>query len=421
MELFFSELVVFNLVLSVIMAVVAWTLHRWSWLAALLVCGLFTFAFGPFPYIAVCGVIQTTCVFVLPETIRGRTRVLISSIVIVVSFALFAIPGIWRVHWLYHFRVRYPVTSLEDRLAFETEAASRSRKHVSAQAIAAGPNVAHLDAASQSATISSSVEQRLAESESNSLNEFGRRSNLFKALHERQREKVEAIRGFGLGSVSSIAYELMQLENDQWREELDRLKSEKDNEPESFIEFNGTTIRRADDGDPASVSIPANDRLLGLHAAGVGDFLRPDGFGYVPANRQAVGFRSHAFHQPKPSVTTDDPDLRWSIRRLELVSLLRFETPRVYVTEQLPNLEHLKSVPTRPLSEFEQSNLPKLYRDEDVVVQESAGSILMLGSLRANKVCLKCHSVERGELLGAFSYELRLAKAIHDSSKPARR
>jgi hypothetical protein len=34
----------------------------------------------------------------------------------------------------------------------------------------------------------------------------------------------------------------------------------------------------------------------------------------------------------------------------------------------------------------------------------------MLGSLRAAKQCLDCHNVQRGELLGAFSYRLTLAE-----------
>jgi hypothetical protein len=32
----------------------------------------------------------------------------------------------------------------------------------------------------------------------------------------------------------------------------------------------------------------------------------------------------------------------------------------------------------------------------------------MLGAIRARDTCLKCHSVDKNELLGAFSYDLRL-------------
>jgi hypothetical protein len=45
--------------------------------------------------------------------------------------------------------------------------------------------------------------------------------------------------------------------------------------------------------------------------------------------------------------------------------------------------------------------------DDDLIVREEEGVHRMLGSLRAAKQCLECHSAERGKLLGAFSYVLR--------------
>jgi hypothetical protein len=42
----------------------------------------------------------------------------------------------------------------------------------------------------------------------------------------------------------------------------------------------------------------------------------------------------------------------------------------------------------------------------DFVIDDNDDRIRMVGSLRAGKNCLECHSVRRGELLGAFSYEL---------------
>jgi hypothetical protein len=77
------------------------------------------------------------------------------------------------------------------------------------------------------------------------------------------------------------------------------------------------------------------------------------------------------------------------------------------LSDELPNMERLAGVPTRPLNDFEREALHKLRTEEDLVVRFSANTIRMLGSLRAGKTCLECHSVERGELLGAFSYELR--------------
>jgi hypothetical protein len=104
---------------------------------------------------------------------------------------------------------------------------------------------------------------------------------------------------------------------------------------------------------------------------------------------------------------SDSDKEAWQVARLELVSLLKFSEPAVYLSDELPNMERLTSVPTRPLNAFERDALVKLRTDEDLVVRYSASTIRMLGSLRAGTNCLECHSVQRGELLGAFSYELR--------------
>jgi hypothetical protein len=91
------------------------------------------------------------------------------------------------------------------------------------------------------------------------------------------------------------------------------------------------------------------------------------------------------------------------------VSLLKFDEPRVYVLDHLPRMDQLsaENVPTRALDEFETKALAKLWSDEDVVVENNGDDYRMLGSLRAAKQCLECHTAERGELLGAFSYSLR--------------
>jgi hypothetical protein len=44
---------------------------------------------------------------------------------------------------------------------------------------------------------------------------------------------------------------------------------------------------------------------------------------------------------------------------------------------------------------------------DDTVTENSANELVMLGALRAATPCMKCHQVERGDLLGAFSYVLQ--------------
>lgn len=158
---------------------------------------------------------------------------------------------------------------------------------------------------------------------------------------------------------------------------------------------------------------PPRTRLLDFHWSGAGDFLNRDRMGYVPTSKVALGFQPHAMSAATSRLLDGE---RWQITRLELVSLKRFGGPRVYETENLPNLEELSSrdIPTRALDEFEAAALPELSLQQDLVVNEAAlgNHIQMLGALRADDDCRQCHDVGYGELLGAFSYELRPRWAV---------
>lgn len=153
--------------------------------------------------------------------------------------------------------------------------------------------------------------------------------------------------------------------------------------------------------------LPENGELRKVAGAAERDFLNPMRFGFVRDGKVA-GFVSHRMAEELGGVLgVDDETPRWHVERVELVSLLKFPKPAVYLSDELPNMERLASVPTRPLNDFEREALLKLRTDEDLVVRYSTNTIRMLGSLRAGKTCLECHSVQRGALLGAFSYELR--------------
>ncbi len=102
-----------------------------------------------------------------------------------------------------------------------------------------------------------------------------------------------------------------------------------------------------------------------------------------------------------------NPPERWKVQRLELVSLLKHDAPVVYVSESLPRMKDTDDTKTRPLDAFEKSGLEALLAGEDLKVSESDNEIRMVGSVRAVKQCLACHGVERGDLLGAFTYKLR--------------
>ena len=163
-----------------------------------------------------------------------------------------------------------------------------------------------------------------------------------------------------------------------------------------------------------------------FHLDGMANFADPLGFGYVDEswNRdqqkmvkhldRVTGFQPHAFRKLPEPVTGDDEQVRWLIEKLELVSLLKHATPRVYESENLPRMDDLRNAPTRDLDEFETDALARLRAGETLVVHQDRNVIRMVGPIVAVSQCLDCHSVNRGDLLGAFTYRL-----VRDPQLPA--
>lgn len=171
----------------------------------------------------------------------------------------------------------------------------------------------------------------------------------------------------------------------------------------------GVVLPPQDAATYAALRWPQVSSLTTFHDDSFINFVNPIGFGHIKDREHVSGFRSHNFRSmPKMAA---DPNAAvketWAVRRLELVSLLKHEKPVVYVTENLPRMEDTSRAKTRPLNEFEESALKSLARGEDVIAEATTNSIRMMGSIRANNSCLKCHDVERGDLLGTFSYELQ--------------
>jgi hypothetical protein len=152
------------------------------------------------------------------------------------------------------------------------------------------------------------------------------------------------------------------------------------------------------------------------------DFLIPTRMGYVSTRGEAAGFEAHGFNGLKQFLLELDMSAgrmngqssqelaklssQWQVMRLELVSLLRHDEPRVYVSNRLPQMDQLTEVPHRALDDFERDALPQLRFEKDIVTDIADERIKMLGSIRAGNDCLQCHEGDRGLLLGAFSYEL---------------
>ncbi len=216
-----------------------------------------------------------------------------------------------------------------------------------------------------------------------------------RAMHSRQHERFVRSMGFGISRMRPI-----------WSKRMNR-------PPLRDIAFAEPPAKRPEQFDDWDSVLWADDSnaVHRLHEVSRNDFLDPNGFGAEIEPERIAGFVEHAMHF-SPRDGLEDRDA-WTMERLELVSLLKFDEPRVYVLDHLPRMDQLSGddVPTRVLDEFEEESLEKLRSDEDLVVREQDGVHRMLGSLRAAKQCLECHSVERGELLGAFSYVLRRGEA----------
>jgi len=163
----------------------------------------------------------------------------------------------------------------------------------------------------------------------------------------------------------------------------------------------------------ADKRLPSLDTLGQFHLYGELNFLNSRGFGFVKDREHVSGFQSHQFRglpdlaamTPNPKPATEKKE-QWLVTRLELVSLLKQKEPMVYVAKELPRMEELKKAKTRALSDFEAGALATLRDGEDVVTDATTNHIRMVGALRATKQCLECHEVRRGDLLGAFSYDL---------------
>jgi hypothetical protein len=101
---------------------------------------------------------------------------------------------------------------------------------------------------------------------------------------------------------------------------------------------------------------------------------------------------------------------QWELTRVQLVGLLKHKEPVVYRTDELVNMKttSFDKVPTRELNKWESGRLEELKKGKELLVDRSSEPVRMFGAVRASDKCLQCHKVEKGELIGAFTYELRV-------------
>jgi hypothetical protein len=278
---------------------------------------------------------------------------------------------------------QYPLRSVAARLEFEREA---RRRDSSAGLVPLATYSANVLAAIEA------MEQRV------DFENFGHVAALEKLHNATYREFVQAP-GFGFGRMKRVEPRLQDIGLP----------------PRQVIELplpvEGTTR-------------PIGPELLSdVHRLAERDSFSRARIGYVRSRDEVAGFEPHGFGQLNanlrgidshaswivgraPVASEETRSSHWQVARLELVSLLRHDEPRVYLSNKLPQMDQLAEVPNRELDEFEASALPQLRFDEDLVTDITGDRIKMLGSIRAGNDCLQCHRGDRGQLLGAFSYEL---------------
>jgi hypothetical protein len=233
-------------------------------------------------------------------------------------------------------------------------------------------------------------------------------------LHDKSVQKFVAAEGFGMERMVVFVPKYLEL-------------------PEATplaLEKFADSLSEADIGD--DVQLPAKDQagaanpmrlpslfsLNAFHLDGQQSFINLTGFAFVARNADDLKaplkarFKPHQFrHVPQVGMNAPAaPDAkkkdRWLVRRIELVSLLKHEQPVAYVSEHLPRMDELRKAPTRPLNGFEEKALKTLRAGKTLATDATVNRIHMLGAVRATRQCLDCHQVERGDLLGAFTYEL---------------
>jgi hypothetical protein len=310
------------------------------------------------------------CLIFLPARVRPRTFAVALSAVAVAVYGLAFWNGAAAIRALQALKLRYPFESLDGRLAFE-----RNRQ----------PAIAETGRVPLSRVVASN----LAEFDEQLDFSYVQRAWALRDLHENTYRHFARAAGFGVMRMRSVSEYVLKLE------------------PRSKIVM------------PLLIDLPElnppRKQLLDKHREVMLDFLEPDRLGYFRAPRLASGFESHGFSQLGQQLSRGSSDAHWQVTRLELVSLLRHDEPRVYVSAVVPRMDELAGVPHRRLDSFENSALPELQSREDVVVALEPERIRMLGAIRAGKKCLDCHDGQRGDLLGAFSYEIAPAPAGSDS------
>jgi hypothetical protein len=250
--------------------------------------------------------------------------------------------------------------------------------------------------------------------------------NLLSDLHDKSVQEFVRAEGFGMERMVVFVPKYLELP------EAPPIALASTSEALSEADIGGD-VRLPPQDQAATVNLlrmPSLFSLKAFHLDAQQSFLNLTGFAFVARDQKdrkaalKATFKPHQFRHvpevPAGAGLTDRRTVkkeRWQVRRIELVSLLKHDEPVAYVTRHLPRMDELRKAPTRPLEGFEEEALKALRQGETLATDATVNRIQMLGAVRATKQCLTCHQVERGALLGAFSYELWRSPLIEVGAK----
>ncbi len=287
------------------------------------------------------------------------------------------------------FRETYPLVSVASRLDYETQAAS---DRSSPSGVAVDSKFGPPPQGSPAWNVLNAPEE--------ARRHWSERVWALKAIHASTVEQFVDAPGFGvtrMSLVNNYAFENNRGPAPTLRGTTERYRDLNQAEPLHAVPLQAAPYRTTrTEGERLEL------QLRELHELGRRDFVDSDDIGWVVDRDHVAGFVSHRFSgEFRPNQQTS-----FELQCLQLVSLRKFGHPMVYVTDKkLPKMDEIQNIPTRELNPFEASALDSLAKGEELCYQQHGNRVLALGALRARDTCTKCHEVQRGALLGAFSYE----------------
>ena len=324
---------------------------------------------------------------------KTKTVIYASLCITLVSFCLGLYPGFQDGQDLARLRRQFTPVDLSPRLAYESE---------NYQPDSDVPQ-----------PIDANLKLFVLEHEGGMRSTWRGRLSMLELLHNERVESFIKTSGFGVGRMHMPLSNPARLDLGM---SLRDVPFQTESEPEVIpgYLFGG---RYAETESWVQVESGFDPNQEGFHFERLFDFVLPSTLG-VEIQGGRIGFVPHGFHWPA-SVVAGDGGSKLVLERLELVSLLKYEEPRVYLLDHLPRMDQLsgEDIQTRSLDEFEVSSLAELRGGKHLVSENRLGKVRVLGAIPTIDSCRECHATQTGDLLGAFSYRFRVAESTSAESQ----